>query len=116
MSASFPKWEADYRTSLKQSLIEMGMDKAFSIFADFTKMVKGSTLMIDDVIQESVIKVDESGAEGCSITEVIMADTTAGPGSEENKPYAFIADRPFIYAISEFSTGTILYLGVIRQL
>ncbi|NLZ51511.1 MAG: serpin family protein, partial [Rikenellaceae bacterium] len=48
------------------------------------------------------------GAEAAAVTAIIGMVTSVGD--------YFIADRPFVYAIREISTNTILFLGAYRGL
>ena len=52
--------------------------------------------------------MDEEGTEAAAITVV---ETTDALPSGEPKLYEFHADRPFLYIISERSTGAILFIG-----
>jgi serine protease inhibitor len=54
--------------------------------------------------------VNEKGTEAAAATGIGMM-TTALPSPEE--PFHFVADRPFIYAITDRETGAILFLGKI---
>jgi hypothetical protein len=55
------------------------------------------------MFQKAAIELDEEGTEAAAVT-VIEVEKTA------ITPY-FYADRPFIYIISEQSTGTIFFMG-----
>ena len=56
------------------------------------------------VKQDAVIKVDEEGTEAAAVSTAVMV-TSYVP------PVDFHADRPFLYLISESSTGAILFAG-----
>ena len=95
---------------LKEALMEMGIKKAFvSGEADFSGMTKDA-ITISDVLHKARIKVDEKGTEAAAVT-VIKGDTSAGGPSAPPQPRVFHADRPFIYAITEVSTGAIFFIG-----
>jgi serpin B len=87
----------------------MGMPTAFSPLADFSAMTTAQ-VCISQVLHKAKIKVDETGSEAAAVTDVTMKETSAGPGSEP-KVFTFHADHPFIYAITEVSTGAIFFIG-----
>ena len=63
---------------------------------------------IDKVIQKAKINVNEYGTEAAAVTGALMVGD--GPGTP--KVVDFCADHPFVYLISEDSSGIILFAGV----
>jgi serpin B len=109
-----PKFKSEGRYSLGEILKELGMARAFSLDADFSKMVadpknEEGILHVDSVIHQSFVDLDEKGTEAAAATAVTMVRTTAFRPSEE--PVEFRADRPFIYCLTDEQTGTILFMG-----
>ena len=106
-----PKMDVSYTgtDSMKAALKATGIVDAFSGSADFSGMSEGPTY-ISDVIQKARFKMDENGAEAAAVTGLIAKETAFMPSSE------FMADHPFIYAIREFSTGAILFIGACKNL
>lgn len=96
---------------LREMLKEFGMESAFKPGADFSKMRKENDLFISLVKQKCYIDVDEKGAEAAAATVVTM-DTTSAPPTEIEK---FIADRPFIYAITDSKTNSIMFMGTVEN-
>lgn len=107
----FPKFKYKYEIKLNSILSEMGMGIAFSNSADFTGINKNGGLKIDYVKHKSFIEVNEEGTEAAAVTIVAIIETSAGPGS--NIP--FNVNRPFLYAITEKSTGAILFMGTVKN-
>lgn len=103
-----PRFEFEYDKSLKAELRDMGLDIAFSDLADFSS-VSEVPLFISDVIHKTYIKVDEKGTEAAAVTAVTMDLTSAGPGS------VLRFDRPFLFAITENSSKTILFAGIVSN-
>ena len=65
-------------------------------------------LCLSFVQQDAVIKVDEEGTEAAVVSVGgMMKDTAAYPGEH----VVFHADHPFIYLITESSTGVVLFAG-----
>lgn len=101
-----PKFKMEYEIVLNDVLTALGMTDAFTGAADFSKM-SDSGMCIDFVKQKTYVDVNEKGTEAAAVTAVGMKATSVGPS---NTVY-FIADRPFVFAIREVSTGAILFIG-----
>ena len=69
-----------------------------------------SPMCIDEIRHKAKIKVDEEGTEAAAVTYIGMRLTSVAP--EHIETFYFKADRPFLYFISEVSTGEILFAGV----
>lgn len=113
---AFPRLTADSGFRLAELLRDMGMVDAFSpTEADFERMtgvgpgVMGRSLYIDEVFHKTFIDLDEAGTEAAAATAVVMMRLTAMPVEEEALALRF--DRPFIYAIYDHPTNSILFLG-----
>ena len=106
---AMPKFEEEYAAEglCIKILEEMGMKKAFGSAADFSAM-SDTAICIDEIRHKAKIKVDEEGTEAAAVTYIGMRATSVGPGSS---PFYFKVDRPFLYFISERSTGEILFVG-----
>ena len=61
---------------------------------------------IGKMFQVARIKLDEQGTEAAAVTVIGMESTGMPP-----EPTPFYANRPFLYIISEQSTGTIFFIG-----
>ena len=104
-----PRFETAYHITLNDILSGMGMPSAFdSAKADF-KAMSQFALCLSFVNQDAVIKVDEEGTEAAVVSSAGMEKATAVPNPEP--PIIFHADKPFLYIISEKSTGAILFAG-----
>jgi serine protease inhibitor len=103
---SLPRFELEWEGVLNDPLARMGMGIAFDGGADFTRMFEGSSPWIDEVKQKSFVRVDEEGTEAAAVTSVTMVTSM---------PPEMRADRPFLFAIRERLSGTILFMGVISE-
>ena len=93
--------------SLKGALVDMGISKAFTPGdADFSNMTKDN-VHISDVLHKATIKVDEMGAEAAAVTSLAMTMMAYTPPQY----IEFHADHPFMYAITEVSSGAIFFIG-----
>jgi serine protease inhibitor len=105
-----PKFKFEMSFLLNDALISLGMVSAFDN-ADFSSIDGAYDLFISRVIQKTYIDVNEEGTEAAAVTAVEVGVTSVGP---DNAKY-FIANRPFIYAITEKSTGAILFIGKMKK-
>ena len=106
LSLWFPKFETKYEIVLNDILSAMGMPKAFNgSLADFSAL-SNIPLALALVKQDAIIKVDEEGTEAAAVSIAVFEKTSAG-GPE----FSFHADHPFLYLITESSTGAILFAG-----
>lgn len=108
-------FKGDYELQ-KEILPEMGMQKAFDwTQADFSKMAvlnPDERIYISRVIHKTFIEVAEEGTEAAAVTVVEMSINTSVPSG----PLTFNVDRPFVFAIKENTTGTILFAGSVGEI
>ncbi len=111
-----PRFELEYEARLDSALAEMGMGPAFSTdSADFSRMAETPPctadtpvcLYIDWVKQKSYVRVDEEGTEAAAATGVGAGLVSA--------PTPFRVDRPFLFAIRERLSGTVLFVGAVED-
>ena len=105
-----PRFKADYGTSLKTTLSEMGMKECFSGQANYSGMLpsgKRTDLFISDVLHKTALEVNEEGTVASAATAVIMAK------SMPRNSFTMNVNRPFFLAIVDKPTGAILFLGFI---
>jgi len=107
----FPKIRLEYKTDsiLIEVLKDMGMEVAFGT-GGFTKMTESPAIGISRVIHKTFLEIDEEGTEAAAATVVEMIWESAGGG--EGSPVMRI-NRPFLFAIRENHSGTILFIGKI---
>lgn len=110
-TVSIPKFSFESGFALKELLSTLGMPIAFEHpAADFSKMADldavGEQLFIWDVYHDTFISVDEDGTEAAAATGVVV-----GTESAPVDPFEFVADRPFLFAICDDETETVLFLG-----
>lgn len=112
---TMPRFKFSFETSLKEVLIEMGMNEAFSEnSADFSKITGKKDLFISSIRHKSFIDVNENGTEAAAVTSITFTNTSAGPGETIQKIY-FTVDKPFVFAITEKDTGAILFMGEVQN-
>ena len=104
-----PSFETKFHINLNQILAAMGMPDAFDgSKADFSKMSEYA-LCLSFVNQDAYIKVNEEGTEAAAISSAGVYKNTSVSIPEE--PLIFHADKPFLYLITEKSSGAVLFAG-----
>ena len=102
-----PRFTSAYTRELNDVLKLLGMNIMFDRGkADLTKMSVAKAF-VSMVLQKAKIEVDEEGSKAAAVTVVETLDAAAPP----SRPIMFHANRPFMYAIVEHSTGTIFFMG-----
>jgi serine protease inhibitor len=105
-----PKFKLAWEDTLNDELKALGMRQAFvPDGARFTRISRsiGDKLYIDFVKQKAFVDVNEIGTEAAAVTVVGVGVTSA--------PVPVRIDRPFIFAIRERLSGTVLFLGKIVE-
>jgi serpin B len=104
MRLSLPKFTLEYEITLNDVLKALGMEEAFTGAADFTNLYRGpERAFITEVKHKTFVDVHEEGTEAAAATSVAIGLTSA--------PQSVYVDRPFVFAIRERHSGTILFLG-----
>lgn len=102
-----PKLKLTYDTYLNDALQAMGMDPAFRPGADFTRLSPaGAQMCIDFVRQKTFVEVDERGTRAAAAT---------GVGVGLVSFTSFVVDRPFVFAIRERLSETMLFIGLVSD-
>jgi serpin B len=104
---AIPRYTIENEFGLKEMLKKLGMKEAFSNDADFSGITGQTDLTIDNVLHKAFIEVNETGTEAAAATAVIMALKSA----YEEESIRFIADHPFLYFITDLTTGSIIFMG-----
>ena len=102
-----PRFETKYHIKLNDLLESMGISQAFSPFAADFSALSDTPSYVDFVQQDAAIKVNEEGSEAAAVTVIGMRKNSIGGGPD----VVFHADHPFLYLITESSTGVILFAG-----
>jgi len=107
----FPKLKLEYKNNLATSLEQLGMVDAFQPDrADFRFMgqaLTGPNVFIKQVAHQSVLEIDERGAEGAAATSIGFGTTSAPP--------IFRFDQPFVLVLRHIPTNTMLFVGYVAD-
>lgn len=110
---SMPRFKFSWELKLNDILQSMGMNQAFiSNAANFSGISGGKDLYIGYVMHKTYIDVNENGTEAAAVTAVGMFTTSAG---EPDLRKYFTVNRPFLFAITEKTTGAILFIGEVTN-
>ena len=108
VDVKMPRFESNSDVKLIDIMSALGMpnafDKEIAEFPDFCN----KPVYIEMMKQVARIKLDEEGTEAAAVTVIGMMETTA---VAPPRRVEFHATRPFLYVISEESTGTIFFIG-----
>ena len=89
------------------------MGIAFSPFeADFSNINPDKQLYISFVKHKTFIDVNEEGTEAAAVTVVGINTTSIGGGAS---PYPFTINKPFLFAIKERDTKSIIFIGKVME-
>jgi serpin B len=109
---SLPRFTLTWQFQLADVLKAMGMDRAFTPGeADLSGMSSEEELFLSAVIHKSFVDVNEEGTEAAAATGVAVKAVSAIPEG----PVEFRADHPFVFLIRDNRTGSLLFLGRLRN-
>jgi serpin B len=110
---ALPKWTARKPLSINTTLASLGMPTAFVAGeADFSGIDGTRELFISDVVHEGFVEVSEEGTEAAAATGVVIGVRSAVPSAE---PLSITADRPFLWAVIDTTTGSMLFAGKVTD-
>lgn len=108
-----PEFSYDYKTEMKPALQALGISKAFTVDADFSRMTK-EDVYIENVLHKTHIELDKYGTKAAAVTAVKVAKSSAP--TNQSPPKEVYLNRPFIYSIVEIKTGLPVFMGVVNTL
>ena len=104
---NMPKFKMTSTFELADLLGKMGMPSAFDRNkADFSGIVASHDLYLSKVIHKAYVDVNEEGTEAAAATAVVAMRASAVTALP-----VFRADHPFVFAIRDNKTGSILFMG-----
>ena len=107
-----PRFKFEFEISLNDVLSKMGMQKAFTPKeADFSR-ISYEDLHLSAVKHKTYIDVNETGTEAAAVTAGVFTTTSM---IQEPPFVSFVVDKPFIFAITEKDSGSILFIGEVNH-
>jgi len=106
VNLSIPKFKFELGLGLKDVLVPMGMQAAFTPnVADFSGIDGSKLLYLSAAFHKAFIAVDEKGTEAAAATGAVAVPGTAPRGA------VIRIDRPFLFFIRDVPTGSLLFMG-----
>lgn len=111
-----PRFTFEYDTDLDEALINLGMTDAFDeLRADLTRIADPGSrnLYVSRVRHKSFVEVNEEGTEAAAVTSVEVSVTSFNPDAPQITN--FHVNRPFVFAIKEKYTNSIIFIGRVME-
>jgi len=103
IEVSLPKFKFTYEKVLNDQLASLGMIDAFdSGLADLSG-ISDNDIFVSFVKQNTFVDVNEEGTEAAAVTTIGIVETSM--------PMPFEINKPFVFAIRERTTNSLLFLG-----
>jgi len=107
VSLSLPHFSTETtNTQLKSQLQQLGIRSIFNQEQAQLNEISSEPLFVSDILQKARINVNEDGCEAAAVTTACVTN-----GKAPDNIVEFRADRPFLYFITERTTGLILFAG-----
>jgi serpin B len=112
---ALPRFKTSFRAEAGKIFQQAGMRRAFDAHAaDFSGMTgrppAQAPIAIGQVLHRAVIDVAEAGTEAAAVTAIAMVAASMPSHIEP-----FVVDRPFLFYITDETTGAILFEGRIND-
>lgn len=102
-----PKFKFDYEKYLNDQLKSLGMTDAFKPDLADLSGISDENIYVSFVKQNTFVDVNEEGTEAAAVTTIGIEVTSM--------PVPFIVDKPFIFAIRERLSNTLLFIGKVEM-
>lgn len=106
---ALPRFELRWEGDLKAPLRELGMASPFDAGRANFRPMSPDGRWLEKVYHKTYVRVDEKGTEAAAVTGGAMMT------SARAQPVVFRADKPFQFTISDRQTGTIVFMGAVRD-
>jgi serine protease inhibitor len=108
-TVSFPTMKLEYKNTLMESLVRMGMPTAFDPDkANFESLgAAAQNIYVNDIMHKTILEVDEKGAEGAAVTSIEFGISELPLFTEFN--------RSFLLVLRHIPTEAIVFLGVVNE-
>ena len=110
LTVYMPKFKFSYEKYLNDQLKGMGMLDAFDPYLADLSGISDASIFVSFVKQNTFVEVDEKGTEAAAVTTIGVEVTSFPP-----QPREFVIDKPFVFAIRERTTNTLLFIGQVAN-
>jgi serine protease inhibitor len=109
VSLRLPRFGFSFETELKAPLMSLGIEDAFMPGpADFSG-ITDEEIYISRVRHKSFVEVNEEGTEAAAVTSIEFRETSV------SIPLEFHVDRPFVFALKEKYTNSLMFIGKVMD-
>ncbi|MFH1120842.1 MAG: serpin family protein [Bacteroidota bacterium] len=102
-----PRFKFGYEKYLNDQLQVLGMTDAFNPSLADLSGISDENIFVSFVKQNTFVDVNEEGTEAAAVTTIGIELTSM--------PEPFIVDKPFIFAIRERMSNTVLFIGKVEM-
>ena len=106
LTVYMPKFKFSYEKYLNDQLQSMGMLDAFDPYLADLSGISDASIFVSFVKQNTFVEVDEKGTEAAAVTTIGIELTSMPPQKQ-----VFVIDKPFVFAIRERTTNSLLFIG-----
>jgi serine protease inhibitor len=107
-----PKFRIETEVDLTAPLKAMGIGQVFDpARAALERISEVKALYLKGVLQKDFVEVNEKGTEAAAVTGVFCLG--ALDPEPPPPPFEMIVDRPFVFAICDDFTRTVVFLGAV---
>lgn len=111
-SIAMPRFSAQSQLELSRALIALGLGAAFTEGRDFDGLFSGGgAKALGRLLHSARVDVDERGTKAAAVTVLTATAIAYRPET----PFDLRLDRPFLWAIEDRRTGTLLFLGTVTD-
>lgn len=109
VDVKLPRFTTTLELPLNDIISKLGAPSIFNAGkANFSNFADGD-VFVSKMLQKAKIEVSEEGTKAAAVTAAIM--TMSALNTTEPRRVDFHANRPFVYVITERSTGAIFFIG-----
>lgn len=107
-----PRFKVEYEINLNQTLQALGMRDAFIPERANFQLLTPVSVFVSLVKHKTFVEVNETGTEATGSTAIGIGVTSV---PAPTAPFTIRVDRPFLVAVRDNQTSTILFMGAIYE-
>ncbi len=107
LEITIPKFKFEYEKTLNDQLKALGMTDAFDPTLANLSGISDADIYVSFVKQNTFVDMNEEGTEAAAVTTIGIYETSA--------PMPVVVDKPFIFAIRERLSNTLLFIGKVEM-